>query len=211
MLYFTLERAAFPEFYIRFVEKDEWEKTKTVPDVDMTEQLKAHGVPKNLIGRIYDDLPNTYYFSLFDMSMDEFVTEIAKYDCIEFAEIAEQHQLDLEEEDADRDREYVAELGLDDENVPLFFFFYDRGDGDITVSFNTQKYFDENDGAMPDQHLGWYLKTYRNIPADEKLEEVCENMFSLEDTEFEGKKEELITWLESVGATYRPDQDFTDE
>lgn len=207
MLYFTLERAAFPDFYVRYVEKDEWEKTKQVPEIDMTEQLKAHGVPDNLVGRTYPNLLNTYYISLFDMSMDEFVTEMAKYDCIEFAEIDEQELLDMEEEDAEREREYAAELGLDDENVPLFFFFCDNGEEEW-VMFNTQKYFDENDGAAPDQCLGWYLNQYRNIPVDEKLDEVMENSFSMVDTEFEGKKDELIAYLESMGIEYRPEQNF---
>jgi hypothetical protein len=206
---FVLERAAFPDFYVRFVSEDEWEKTKTVPERDMNDEIKAAGLPDELIGRLYPNVPNTYYISMFDMSMDDFVEKAKAYGFFESAAIQDQMFLDMEEEEEEYENKYATELGLDDEKVPLFFFFYDNGD-EVTVRFNTQKYFDENDGAMPDQHLGHYLNKYRNIPVDEKLDEVCENMFSLEHTEFEGKKDELIQYLESLGVEYRPEQDFKD-
>lgn len=208
MLY-VLERAAFPDFYVRYVSEAEWEKTKEVPERDMTDEIKAAGLPDELIGRTYPNVPNTYYISMFDMSMDEFVEKSKEHGFLESADIEEQMFLDMEEEDAESERKYAAELGLDDETVPLFFFFYDNGD-DVVVRFNTQKYFDENNGCIPDQHLGWYLNKHRNIPIDEKLDEVCENMFALLDSEFEGKKDELIAYLESQGAAYRPDLDIKD-
>lgn len=206
MLY-VIERAAFPDFYIRYVSEDEWEKTKTIPDRDMSDEIKAAGLPDELIGKLYPNLPNTYYTSLFDMSMEDFVERSKAYGFFECDAIRDQLYQDMLDEDAESERKYVAELGLDDETVPVFFFFY-APDDEIMVHFNTQKYFDENDGCMPDQHLGYLLNEYRKMPVDEHLDEVAENMFSLEDSKFEGKKNELITYLESLGAIYRPDLDY---
>lgn len=216
MLYMTIESAAFPHFYVRYVEKTDWEKTKKLPDVSLTASLVSLGVPDSLIGEEHATLLNTYYHSLFDISIFEFEQEMLKYGIVDLRDIKDQHIEDVKEEDNAREVEYAAELGLDKPDTEVWFFFYRGKDFDgvndsSSVSFNTNVYNDANDGAMPDQCIGDYLNKYRNVPHTDFLDnEVCENTFALEETEFEGDEPGVIAYLESFGFIYKPEFDFTD-
>jgi hypothetical protein len=82
MLVFSVEIGEFPEYHVRYALKERFAETKQFPDVDMTEVLKEHGIPDDLIGDM--NSPNVYTFSRFDIDVHDFIKEISKYGCEEY-------------------------------------------------------------------------------------------------------------------------------